>query len=462
MFHGTTTAPVRAYLARELKAVKPKRLFEPFAGIFMVSQITGMVSPETTVLSSEVSLYSVAIGCGLAGRAAPIKAKPLLAETFPALAGYTTPVQMAAIIIFMAEAAIARKKAGKTPYYETLFHDLQIRSTKYVDDIVKQVEKAKAHMPKDFQFHASDGVALLEQAQAGDFVFYDPPFYSGDYEKMFAALDDYFEMESIPYTNVTSDLKNEHLAALAAKGCHVYYRCEAPIEIPGFELVFRAEYKFNGAFLVYANKAVTRGLIRHEVMQDRAKPYLTVMPTTEITQKSKVQIVPVPSPVANHYRLQWTKKANMRDLSKPYLFTIDGRVAGVIVIETGRFFGTSYALIVSDCTTTATSYRKLSKLLLLCILTDEFRKVVNDAFMWEHEGFTTIAYTDHDSSMKYRGLFELAEKQKGEDGVEGKKYKLLYRTKTMRNPTIKGAFQQWFQKHSNDRHATNPDASEES
>ena len=448
MFLGTTTAPVRDYMAQEIRAAKPKKLFEPFAGIFMVSQIVGMIDKNVEVHSSDVSMYSVEVGCGLAAIASPVTPKPLLFAEFPGFADMQQPIQRAAIMVFMAEAAVAYRKRHLN-FYGRLYEDMRRRHVDYVKKLVAKAEQAKQNLPLNFTFHASDGVALMAQAQAGDVVFYDPPFWSGGYEKMFEALPDWYDMAPIPFTEVTSDLRDIHLQQLRERGCTVYYRCEKPLDpVPaGYELVFQAEYKHNGWFLVYSNNAATKAIRRNDRMRETPKGYNVVGPKTVFTAKSKIDIVPVGANVANHFRLLWTKKADMVSMGTAFLATVNGAVFGVMVMDSGQAFSSTYARIISDVGSTHTVYGKLSKLILGLILSNEFLKTVNDKFMCDHDGYTTVAYSDAPVSMKYRGLFDLAERKAG----TAKKYELIYRTKKLRHPTLKAAFKHWLSKYADDR-----------
>lgn len=95
-----------------------------------------------------------------------------------------------------------------------------------------------------------------------------------------------------------------------------------------------------------------------------------------------------------------------------------------------------------------TNYRRLGRLILYAVLTDEFLRMVNDRSLWEHTGFTTVAYTDAPVSMKYRGLFELANRKDG--AVSGTKNALVYRSKRMVAETIQGGFERWYDKHGRD------------
>lgn len=444
MFLGTTTGPVRAYLAQEIRTRKPKRVFEPFAGIFMISQICGMIDQEIEVHSTDISMFSAAIGCGLAGTEAPIRRKPLFEEQFPTLVGWTSPVQQAAIMIFMQEAAIAYRKRHLC-HYGKLWEEMRLRPNHHVQGVVLKVEKAKANLPKRFHYTPTCGVELMQKAQAGDMLFYDPPFWTGGYEKMFEALADWFEMDPIPFTEVTTDLKAQHLQELHQREVACFYRCEKEESHPNYEKVFQAEHKLNGYFLVYANHAETRGLQRNDRMREKARLLDIADESFRFTAKTKIALVPVDAPTANHFRLLWTKKAEMQNMGSPYLVTADGKVIGVVVVDSGQQFGTVYARIVSDVSSLFTAYSRISKLVLGLILTDQFLHEINNRFMHQHEGFTTTAYSDEQVSMKYRGLFDLAERKAGEPGQ--KKYALQYRTKKMRSPTYKAAFKQWLQKH---------------
>lgn len=446
LFLGTTTAPVRAYLAQEIRSRKPKRVFEPFAGIFMISQICGMIDPEIEVWSTDISMFSAAIGCGLSGQEAPIRRLPLFDEHFPTLVPLTSPVHQAAIMIFMQEAALAYRKRHLV-FYGKLWDEMRIRAHKHVQGVVEKVEKAKANLPKRFHYSPSCGVELMKQAQAGDMLFYDPPFWTGGYEKMFEALQDWFVMDPIPFVEVTTDLKAAHLQELHERGVACFYRCEKEETHPHYEKVFQAEHKLNGYFLVYANHAETRGILRNDRMREKAKLLDVADETFRFTPKTKIALVPVDTPTANHFRLMWTKKAEMQNMGSPYLLAADGKVFGVVVVDSGQQFGTSLARIVSDVSSLFTAYPRLSKLVLGMILTDEFLHEINNRFMHTHDGFTTTAFSDEQVSMKYRGLFDLAERRPGEEGQ--KKYALVYRTRKMRAPTYRAAFKQWLQKHGN-------------
>ena len=68
----------------------------------------------------------------------------------------------------------------------------------------------------------------------------------------------------------------------------------------------------------------------------------------------------------------------------------------------------------------------------------------NDVTMWEHTGFTTRATSNEPVSMKYRGIFDLAERIEDKEG--NYQYKLMYRTKEKLFDTIQDALIAWVKK----------------
>jgi len=144
----------------------------------------------------------------------------------------------------------------------------------------------------------------------------------------------------------------------------------------------------------------------------------------------------------------WVKKAEMKSAGTAYLVVINGVVAGVLQLMSGMTYGHQMCVILSDPAAPSSRYKKLSKLLIMICSTHEMLDMFNEKCMWEHTGFTTRVFTNAQSSMKYRGLFELASKKK----VEGNyKWALVYQNKTPLL-TYKEALSNWVQKHGQDVH----------
>jgi hypothetical protein len=442
MFLGTTTVPVRNYIGAEILRLKPKVVREPCAGNFVVSHLCGAIDKGIRVISGDISSYSMAIGYGLVGKDVGIRMREKWAEEYPILAAVTDPLEIAAMVIIVLELAECRAKSDKM-YYAQLERHLRTRQREALDSVLKKL-KAMKEMLGDFHFDAVDAVASLKEAERGDMVFFDPPYWAGGYEKMFKRLPEWITFPEAPYTEITLELRDEILTGLTDRGCIVYTRPEKPIEVPGYDLCFEYEYKAGSRYMVYSNTKALKAQGRAVLMPEKQPSFDQIFTDTVLTADMKAQFVPIPTPLANHYRLLWTKKVNPKDMGTSWALVIGGMICGVVAIESGLKFSISYALLVSDAAPYYTRYKRLSRLVLCCVLTREFLETVNRKMVWEHDGWSTIAASNEPVSMKYRGLFDLAERK---DGNDGWKYSLIYRTKEIRWKTVQTAYEEWLKRY---------------
>lgn len=80
MFFGTTPQIVSQFVHRELAKTKPARVFVPFAGNFVVEQLAAQASPGCEIHSTDISLYSRAIGYALTNQESEIRLQETWAE----------------------------------------------------------------------------------------------------------------------------------------------------------------------------------------------------------------------------------------------------------------------------------------------------------------------------------------------------------------------------------------------
>ena len=443
MFYGTTPQVVSQYLYKVFADKNPKRIFVPFAGNFVVEQIARKACTDAEIFSTDISLYSRAIGFGVMDREMKLDVKPEYSKLFPYVAKLKTPLEKAAGVIFFTEVAPNLKKEN-IPYYRSLNRNAVHMQGKYINDILFKLNKAKEEL-ENIKFDGRDAKYLIKEAGEGDIVFYDPPVLLGDYENMFEPMEEMFLYDPEPYEEMTEELKLEQLAKMDRKKCIVYWRTNNPITPPNkYNQIYQYQYKYHGNYCIYSNDYADKWVGRFEALKEEPKNIPIISLNDEITIKSKVEVVPVSGKLANHYRLMWVKKAEMTDMGSPFLILIDGKLVGMFVLDSGLKFGTDLALIVSDPSAPTSKYKRLSKLVLYIISTEQMLKQFNDITMWEHEGFTTRVFTNAPTSMKYRSLFKLKERT---EEVEGNfKYKLIYQNREKIMPTLKAGLTTWLQK----------------
>lgn len=449
MFFGTTPSIITQYLQGELKRISPPRLLVPFAGNFAIESTAAAFNSKQRILSTDVSLYSMAIGLALQGTAPPIRLKPELAERYPYVAEQLTPAGIAAGVVFMAEIGQSMRKSSHR-HYQSLLADAEQRQKEILDKLASKIS-AFASIMEAFTFHSMDAVPFLEQnAEPGDMVVYDPPVLLGDYEKMFKPLEESYDYEPIAYTQMDEVVKSAQLQMLAGRGCSVYYRTNNPIErdqVPaGFEQVYSYQYKWGGIYCIYSNDPkATRWVGRFSPVPETLAAYPLITKSDVIGPDSVATMLPVPAKVANHYRLMWVHKAEMTNTGRALLLFVDEKLIGLVTLQESVKFGSDLALIVSDPAAPSSQYSRLSKLVIMLCCTQEVLKWINDESMWEHTGFTTRVFSHSPVSMKYRGIFDLAERR--EDKAAVHKYTLIYQKRKGLWKTLQDALQDWVKNH---------------
>lgn len=412
MFYGTTPQIISQFIAEQLRKKRPKRVIVPFAGNFVVEQIAGSVYPDIEVISTDISLYSRLIGYGLSGTESPgINLKAGVVSMFPRFADLSDPIDKAVAGIFFAEIGQIMKKQ-KHAYYRGLLKEAVDDQEKYFDEIKAKVEKVKNGVGS-LRFLGIDGCKVVEMAEPGDLVFYDPPVILGDYEKMFAPLEECFDFDTPDYTEMTEEVKQSHLQMFVEKGIDCMYRVNNVTEPPAnYEEVFRFQYKYHAFYCVFSNREDSSRFVgRFNPLREENKSLKIITAEDEIREDSEIQIVKAPSTIGNHYRLMWVKKAEMSDAGFTFLVLCDKKLIGILVVEDAMKFGNELAVIFSDPAAPTSKYKRLSKLIINLCCTKTFLEMFNDLTMWEHTGFTTRVFSNNPVSMKYRNLFDLAKRE---------------------------------------------------
>jgi hypothetical protein len=446
MFFGTNPQIISQWLVRQIQRKKPARVIAPYAGNFVIEQLAALSGKNIEIISTDVSLYSRAIGYGITDTPSEIRIRPEYLDDFPFIQGKTSPIETAATIVFMAEVAVAKKKSH-IPYYQRLYQEGVEGQERYflkIMDKLKTLRELCGHM----DFRGTCGVELIDQeAQEGDWVYFDPPVAIGDYEKMFKQLEEMFDFSEPDYSIVTEEVKNLQLRMLCDIGATVFYRRnDHDASYDFLRKVFLYQYKHRGWYTIYTNDLEADMFVgRFKPLKEEQLKVPIIGPDHEITENSEIDIVQVKSTVGNHYRMLWVKKAQMTDAGTAFLCFIDKKLIGMFQLDSSLKFGSDWALINSDPGAPTSSYKKLSKLILYLICTEENLRRFNEMSVWEHKGFTTKVFTNNPVSMKYRGeLFKLASREEDDDGQY--RYNLIYRSKKL-YPTYREALKRWLKKH---------------
>jgi hypothetical protein len=251
----------------------------------------------------------------------------------------------------------------------------------------------------------------------------------------------------VPYDPIDLDATHALLQDMRLRGAIVWYRPEGDFDGEGYRQVFTYQYKPNAWWRLYVTWPevfVSQG--RSELLPERRRRLDIHWTDTVLSRDDEIDLIQVDSRTANHYRLLWTKKATMRNAANCWLLIVAGRVTGVVCLNDQPQMGLHDLIpLFADAACTWTRYKRLGRLVLMCILTDEFMGRIRDQRMVDYRGFTTVAYSNKPVSMKYRGLFDLAKRDDGSDS--NCKYALKYHASKMQAATIRDAYHLWLKRY---------------
>lgn len=453
MFFGTTPSVISQYVARVIKEEKPKRVFVPFSGNFVFEQVAAMCDPKIKIHSTDISLYSRAIGYGLTNQESEIKLKEKWLKKYKGFKGKNSPEDIAVMVILFSEYAEIERKAekGVRYYIELQKHAIATHSeafSKMMDKFIVMKDK----VAKNMTFYGTDGPAILKRLKPTDMILYDPPVLLGDYEKMFKSLEDCFEFEDQPYTVMDHDQKMSDLRMFTEKGAMAIYRTNNPTTaIPkGYKECFRHQYHYHKNYCLYSNiEDILIHNSRFSPLKEKTPNYPIIGDRDEIKRDSEITVFEMSGKESNHYRLLWVKKAEMSDAGRAYGIMIDGKLIGLIQLMSGLARSNHMALIMSDPAAPSSNYKRLSKLILYIGCSKQLLKDFNEKEMWEHDSFTTRVFSNEPVSMKYRGFFKLHERKVEPTGFF--KYNIIYHKREGIPETYEEGLGWWWDKYGNQK-----------
>ena len=165
MFYGTTPTIISQYLYKELREIQPKRIFIPFAGNFVLEQVAYQACPDADIFSTDVMIYSNAIGFGLTNQDFRLEIRDDYREDFKYLAGKKKPIEKAAITIFFTEVSRSLNKQHHQ-YYVAQYKDAIQNQEQYFKDILRKLESVKENLR--FNYFGYDAMKLISQVKKGD------------------------------------------------------------------------------------------------------------------------------------------------------------------------------------------------------------------------------------------------------------------------------------------------------
>lgn len=400
------------------------------SGNFTVERILNKAGVKE-IHGNDVSLYSCYLGSCLIGK--PMEIEVVEGE-FAWIKPYMIPgAPTVAAILLLGEIL---KFTGRTePYHLRMVNaymkDFQNLHQKTVEKLEKALEgiRLTTYYPGDVMDH------LINAPENCVFISF-PPTYKGGYEKLYLKLDQVFTWDNPEY-QVFDELQFELFTKfLMEKGNWVTLRDH---QVPEMEPFLRSKVQTGARskpVYIYTNMVNSRLIMpRMKVEQIKMERF---GPDDVITSETNLTLCSFTEGQMNLLRSEYLNAKIVPGKAAFYLGIIaDGKLIGAIGFSPNPYlYGTGY--IMSDFPIRPTRYKRMSKLILHVALSKEVRAICEQKFMMATHHLLTTAFTEKAVSMKYRGLFEIANKKEG---------MINYRAPAGKW-TLREGLEKWLQKHS--------------
>lgn len=417
-FIGAVASSVRQTLAQYAKEIEHPVLLIG-AGNFTVASALRSGGYTGPITACDVSLYTSALGAFLADSPLEVSENPDCPEQLQGLLRLDSPIDAVASIALLYD--LREVWQMKNPFQERVMRQYRLKWDTLLDATREKLQAYKQHVsPIDYQ--AKDGFDLLAEHAPDHTVFAFPPTYRAGYERLEKLLRAAIAWEQPPYREMTDKSMDlyEEISRFAA------YFVVLEKDLPEVHAILGQPSAIlprgrNSFSHIIAKSDRRRIVLRKVVKSDDIGP---IWPSDrEVTGKEQLSFSKIT--FGQSIRLNELFLSSRIDyftggVGVSLAFLLDGHVIGK-----ADFCPSSHQwklpddrpmiYLMSDLAVPSIE-KRLAKLVLLCLLSQEIKEVLDLRYIEDFGWITTSAFAKHPVSMKYRGLFTLHKRKEAEGG----------------------------------------------
>lgn len=427
LFLGVTTSPARDFVASLAAAKQYDRVVLPCVGRFasLVSIVEHGISVDR-IEASDLSLTSTIIGT-LADSTKSLDELPI--DWTPA-ADFTrdhkTPYEQAAGLML---ALKFLNLPAKNAYHLSIRDDMWERRADHRAALGAKLEKLVGVIG-GIRYEVLDVQKALDSLAPNSFCYVNLPGYRSGYTKMFGTGEAAFGWTALASAEFDPSTAKQTLASAAAKGADIAaYVHHGTGQIPaGWHKLFAAELKADRIDYVVSNREPTDWYAHRKTNANKPRVY-EIYNEQEITAETKIQLIETDRATCLYYRDLFVHRLGATDACIFYLMLIDGRVATAFGTNDQDLLlkGTGYLSEVFGISITSKRYNRLGKLFMLCLTSDETRRMMQRKrwayHLHEFKGIQTTSITIHEEGKTDRSVMRIALREKRPDG----RFRIVYR-----------------------------------
>ena len=411
IFQGKTISPVREYIANLINECKPKRILMPCAGSFAVVFLLSDEQRKVTYCS-DINLYSSIIGYLADGDCDNVTEKLGLHVKGQAEDAEDIDVLAEAMYRMALEQIKPNNEYGISKR-----KSMEIEHDELIEQIKADLMKCKERL-SGIHYDIVDFREVVEDLHEGDFLYVNPPTYSGGYEKMFPYDEIQWDKPDIAF------FEDKEYEALVNKmldsDATVVVYSKKRVKIENANIIY-AQYMGGGRTdYIISNKQFV-GYAKSENKANKIAIY-PIYNEEEITPDSKVEMLEVDKETCLYYRDLFVHKLGTTKAECYYLMLIDGRVVTAFGLHRRDFFSakSNYIEEVFGISVSSVRYKRLGKLFMMCLTSGEFKKYLMSRMLMGArtlKGIKTSSKTSHWEGKTDRGVMKLVKREQQNNGT---------------------------------------------
>lgn len=444
MFLGCLGTSEQRFLVKLIETAAKSgytRFVEPCAGTFAMANLAVQsgFKPEQ-IETSDVSMMPTVLGYAITDQS--------LEELEIHAQGFSDEELLDPATALYAQLYLRTTKSAGNEYFHNMLVDLKERREKHIEDINRQIEQIKgllngmSYRPLDMWEHLKE---VLDDPHT--LVIANPPTYFSGYEKFYDTQGKmtWKEPEYRLFDPETGHVEFYDMC-MDAKALVLCYQEKKPGEAVGYTIYGRSGTRADLNAYITTNReeeaaALANGKKIKRHAEENIEPLdCSMMPRDyEITEDSKIQVLPIKGAQAQYYRRLWTHNFVGSQATYNRALLIDGYVGGV--------FGVSKmaadSIFVWYVMKVPHEKYRLGR---LCYMLAQNKELSNEFLgAIDREKVTkmrTAMLTKHPENKEVRGIMKLVNRV--EDKQNG--YKLTYETDLINGRSQQETLKEWLRR----------------
>lgn len=428
MFHGSIPATVQQILASIIKEWDVSDIYVGCSGNFTIERTLHGLT-QARLHGNDVTIYSCLLGSYFAGQ----QLEACYNENYDGPMQFVRPYLKDApgivTVVLLLSKMSTYLGSKPNPYYLKMIEAYRQQWHELYNATYEKIAKIEPFL---HSFYAGDVCEWVDAIPAEAAFLCYPPFFSGDYEKMFKVIEQVVHWKPPEYQMIDKDRIFQMFRKMAQRR---YFMFGTNDELPEFRehLVGVSQTTNRGVPLyIYARSKTSHIVMPHQNVESPLIPRLG----EDEDIGEELRLVPLKSEEFHALRSQYMNVyIKPGSESASYGVTVDGRLVGVFAFSASptlanwdKHIDTPTMYLLSDFPVSPSKYKRLAKLVLYAALSKESKLLAERISNKRIRSLVTTAFTKRPVSMKYRGLFRQLNKKKlpGVDPGETDMSKIYY------------------------------------